>query len=305
MEKLVLSKSLMMQHFGYFRKGRWITHHKDIEKIARFKIGQHVRFQVGVVEPRWGWRGAQSNSRGVIISFNADGEYWTEEGLSYLASAIGKPLYADEMTEATSRISYARICVEVDVQSVLPHSIDLITSSGRLVKINVKYPWRPLKCVSCKVFGHTECSQQVKAPLQVDTVVRAQVPMKNKVWVVKSGRPEVGMSVVPESSGVLVASKVPEVAVPCANQFLTLQNIEDLVSEVDRTEQGLPVDLGSSSSGLGEKTGNGECSGSGCSRGRIVVVATESVWWNDGDDVGDDGETTMVECGDSDDSSKR
>ncbi|KAG5560702.1 hypothetical protein RHGRI_003889 [Rhododendron griersonianum] len=75
--------------------------------------------------------------------------------------------------------------------------------------------------------------------------------MKNKVWVVKSGRPEVGMSVVPESSGVLVASKVPEVAVPCANQFLTLQNMEDLVSEVDRTEQGLPVDLGSSSSGLG------------------------------------------------------
>ncbi|KAG5547737.1 hypothetical protein RHGRI_013588 [Rhododendron griersonianum] len=59
------------------------------------------------------------------------------------------------------------------------------------------------------------------------------------------------MSVVPESSGVLVASKVPEVAVPCANQFLTLQNMEDLVSEVDRTEQGLPVDLGSSSSGLG------------------------------------------------------
>ncbi|KAG5566410.1 hypothetical protein RHGRI_002102 [Rhododendron griersonianum] len=75
--------------------------------------------------------------------------------------------------------------------------------------------------------------------------------MKNKVWVVKSGRPEVGMSVVPESSGVLVASKVPEVAVPCANQLLTLQNMEDLVSEVDRTEQGLPVDLGSSSSGLG------------------------------------------------------
>ncbi|KAG5536145.1 hypothetical protein RHGRI_023811 [Rhododendron griersonianum] len=59
------------------------------------------------------------------------------------------------------------------------------------------------------------------------------------------------MSVVPESSGVLVASKVPEVAVPCANQFLTLQNMEDLVSEVDRTKQGLPVDLGSSSSGLG------------------------------------------------------
>ncbi|CAL5330573.1 unnamed protein product [Camellia sinensis] len=57
-----------------FRKGRWITHYTDVEKVPGFKIGQHVCFRVGLMEPRWGWRGAQSNSRGVITSVNADGE---------------------------------------------------------------------------------------------------------------------------------------------------------------------------------------------------------------------------------------
>ncbi|XAR63544.1 Non-specific serine/threonine protein kinase [Bertholletia excelsa] len=57
-----------------FRKGRCITHYTDVEKVPGFKIGQHVSFRDGLVEPRWGWRGAKSNSRGVITSVNADGE---------------------------------------------------------------------------------------------------------------------------------------------------------------------------------------------------------------------------------------
>ena len=41
-------------------------------------------------------------------------EYWTEEGLSKLASAIGVPLYADHATESRKRISFARVCVEIE-----------------------------------------------------------------------------------------------------------------------------------------------------------------------------------------------
>ncbi len=41
-------------------------------------------------------------------------EFWTATGLSYIASAIGKPLHSDRMTGGKKRISYARICVEVD-----------------------------------------------------------------------------------------------------------------------------------------------------------------------------------------------
>ncbi|KAK7243338.1 hypothetical protein RIF29_38131 [Crotalaria pallida] len=57
-----------------FRKGKWITHHTDVEKVLSFKVGQYVRFRTGLVEPRWGWRGAQPESKGVITSIHADGE---------------------------------------------------------------------------------------------------------------------------------------------------------------------------------------------------------------------------------------
>ncbi|KAG8656629.1 E3 ubiquitin-protein ligase KEG isoform X2 [Manihot esculenta] len=69
-----------VQETGYlelaccFRKGRWITHYTDVEKVPCFKVGQHVRFRTGLVEPRWGWRGAQPDSRGIITSVHADGE---------------------------------------------------------------------------------------------------------------------------------------------------------------------------------------------------------------------------------------
>ncbi|XP_061346530.1 E3 ubiquitin-protein ligase KEG-like, partial [Gastrolobium bilobum] len=57
-----------------FRKGKWITHYTDVEKVPSFKVGQYVRFRNGLVEPRWGWRGAQPESQGVITSIHADGE---------------------------------------------------------------------------------------------------------------------------------------------------------------------------------------------------------------------------------------
>ncbi|CAA2942820.1 E3 ubiquitin- ligase KEG [Olea europaea subsp. europaea] len=57
-----------------FRKGRYPTHYTDVEKVPDFRVGQHVRFRTGLVEPRWGWRGAHPDSRGVVASVNSDGE---------------------------------------------------------------------------------------------------------------------------------------------------------------------------------------------------------------------------------------
>ena len=46
-------------------------------------------------------------------------EFWTAEGLSYLANAVGKPLYADAVTESSRRLQYARVCVVVDAMKPL------------------------------------------------------------------------------------------------------------------------------------------------------------------------------------------
>lgn len=80
-------------------------------------------------------------------------EFWNEEGLSHIASAIGKPLYADELTEKCKRLNFAKICVEVDVSSELLTTVEVVNSRGESFDISIKYPWKPSNCSLCKVFA--------------------------------------------------------------------------------------------------------------------------------------------------------
>ncbi|XP_078442158.1 protein kinase KEG [Wolffia australiana] len=59
---------------GCFRKGRWIIHFMDVERIPSLRPGQYVHFRRELTEPRWGWRGTSPDSRGVIAAVHADGE---------------------------------------------------------------------------------------------------------------------------------------------------------------------------------------------------------------------------------------
>ncbi|KAL0294626.1 UNVERIFIED_CONTAM: hypothetical protein Sangu_3213600 [Sesamum angustifolium] len=49
-------------------------------------------------------------------------ELWTTDGLSTVASGIGKPLYPDAITRACTRLDFAR-CVMLNVNSKLPKHI--------------------------------------------------------------------------------------------------------------------------------------------------------------------------------------
>lgn len=51
-------------------------------------------------------------------------------------------------------MSYARLCVEIDVQSDFPSQIDVLVGNVR-IKIPVEKGWRPPICSHCIVFGHT------------------------------------------------------------------------------------------------------------------------------------------------------
>lgn len=112
-------------------------------------------------------------------------EYWTAPGLSYVASAIGRPLYADSVTKRCTRLSYARVCVEIEVGAYLPSSFWLRLDNGKDVEITVKYPWKPLQCLDCKVFGHNEAG--CKKNIQPNEAVPPQVPLQipQQQWVAK------------------------------------------------------------------------------------------------------------------------
>lgn len=82
-------------------------------------------------------------------------EYWTPVGLSHIASAVGKPLHTDKLTASKKRISFARICVEVEASKELPKDFYIQCENGDWITILVEYDWKPQVCTHCKVFGHT------------------------------------------------------------------------------------------------------------------------------------------------------
>ena len=87
--------------------------------------------------------------------FNIPLEYWTVTSLGYIASAFGIPLFLDTLTENLSRLSFARICIEVDVKCEFPKSALLDLGNGKYSTIRIEHPWVPQNCSHCKIFGHS------------------------------------------------------------------------------------------------------------------------------------------------------
>ena len=86
--------------------------------------------------------------------YNIPLEYWTNTCLGYIASAVWKPLHMDSLTENRTRLSFARICIEVDLSSKFPKTARLNLGNGKCTTIRIEYPWVPQNCSHCQVFGH-------------------------------------------------------------------------------------------------------------------------------------------------------
>lgn len=86
--------------------------------------------------------------------------YWSAEGISYIASGIGKPLFTDDITSKFDLLNFARVCIEVNASFPFPSSINVTvlneeTLEDIIVPIEVEYQSRPPSCPTCKVFGHS------------------------------------------------------------------------------------------------------------------------------------------------------
>ncbi|KAK4384489.1 hypothetical protein Sango_3055600 [Sesamum angolense] len=96
-------------------------------------------------------------------------EYWTDEGLSTVASGVGTPLYTDGITKECSRLDYARVCVMLDYNSTLPKHLVVISPVLRNGKedpkrVDVEYEWLPQRCKQCCSLGHiaSACPDNMK-----------------------------------------------------------------------------------------------------------------------------------------------
>ncbi|WCJ34839.1 hypothetical protein M5689_016123 [Euphorbia peplus] len=95
------------------------------------------------------------NSR-IPIWVNISGipmEYMTKKGVSYIASALGKPLYTANAD--TCCLDFVKVCVEVSMEDDFMDFITVTGCDGDELRVEVEYLWKPEKCITCKEFGHS------------------------------------------------------------------------------------------------------------------------------------------------------
>lgn len=80
---------------------------------------------------------------------------WSLVCLSKIASVLGKPIQYDQPTSTLSRLSYARVLVEIDLLKELQHSVSISLPEGPALRQSVVYEALPKYCTFCHVFGHT------------------------------------------------------------------------------------------------------------------------------------------------------
>ncbi|XP_028121750.1 uncharacterized protein LOC114318961 [Camellia sinensis] len=128
--------------------------------------------------------------------FNVPLEYWDPDGLSRIASAIGNPLFMDQLTARGSRVAFARICVEIEATSKLL-SYFQIRCGDDAVLIKAEYQGLPSVCQHCQIFGHSteKCvSKQVAQLISLQKVTEENVNPQEEGWttVQAKGKRKVG-----------------------------------------------------------------------------------------------------------------
>ena len=83
-----------------------------------------------------------------------DIKYWGSASLSKIGSLIGQPLKTDKYTAEKSRLSYARLLIEVPLDGSFPEYVEFFNEKDILVRQPVKFEWLPTKCSFCGMFDH-------------------------------------------------------------------------------------------------------------------------------------------------------
>nr|GEX37473.1 hypothetical protein [Tanacetum cinerariifolium] len=118
---------------------------------------------------------------------------YSEDGLSLIATQIGKLIMLDAFTssmcvESWGRISFARALIEVSASSALKKEIIMAVPEDEgdgYVKevIRIEYEWKPPHCVDCQSFGHDSklCPKRIReeVPNNSTRVTKATIIEEN------------------------------------------------------------------------------------------------------------------------------
>ena len=109
--------------------------------------------------------------------------------MSKIGSVLGKPVQCDVLTSSMSRLSFARILVEIDLLVDLKHSVSLALPNGAYLNQKIVYETLLRFCKHCRVIGHNivlcphSLDKKVPSTLVKEKVVSVDEKVVVKRWV--------------------------------------------------------------------------------------------------------------------------
>lgn len=80
---------------------------------------------------------------------------WSKACLLNISSIIGKPIHNDTPTNSMSRVSFARVLIEVDLYANVQPSVNIPMPNGTIINQKVVYESLPKICPQCYKPGHS------------------------------------------------------------------------------------------------------------------------------------------------------
>ncbi|GKA13645.1 hypothetical protein Tco_0693291 [Tanacetum coccineum] len=160
---------------------------------------------------------------------------YSEDGLSLIATQIGKPVMLDAFTSTMcadpwGRMGYARALIEVSTEKELKQEVIIdvpeVEGTGRIhVKIQVEYEWKPPIRHECHVFGHNleQCPKHVVEPVKARKIEGLKLNNPKATFVY---RPKIS-----EPARIMETTSDDIDLFKLKNQFDSLRDQDDLLKE--------------------------------------------------------------------------
>ena len=92
-----------------------------------------------------------------------DIKYWGLTSLGKLGSIMGIPIKTDRFTMEKTKLQFARLLIDIKLTDPFPEYIEFVNDHDVVVRVQVEYEWKPIKCQHCKMFGHIDVDCKKKA----------------------------------------------------------------------------------------------------------------------------------------------
>ncbi|GJS75796.1 putative reverse transcriptase domain-containing protein [Tanacetum coccineum] len=107
-----------------------------------------------------------------VCVHNIPMELCNGNGIGKIMSGVGKPMLMDKMTKdrclkKARKLDFTRVLVEVSANDELLNVLEITyppigNREARVVKLEVRYQWKPPLCTHCKTFGHTSLACKLR-----------------------------------------------------------------------------------------------------------------------------------------------